>query len=1021
VQGERTNKTDKNEKQLSKIYFLLIFSLNSFIIYMFFPLVEIFYAFLILTIVFFIVFVRLLLNKEAINEIKKFSPWICYKYIKMNRRHIIYSSLGLSFAILLLSMSVLIPQYHEKSIMVQFFQENTDVPALMFSPDPANYFNHEAPYILDISKNVVSSILVNHNLILSNYTYAYYSEYDCRFNETNYVSCGNNSSGDSDPFSINLVSSTPYIYDLLRSLNPTLTTVYNPNKAFLAINFLQFSGLIEYNHNSMLVNFTRTENGDLITHEFNLDFDEIVHIENLNYESRPASYYGPINWKISQDPMTLVLPSNTMYDFLDSLYLEGSYFSSILMQQIWFLDINSLGLNKGLDDLRAQFNSLENLIKNELDRKFNEKIGKNIAFQLQSPLNSILDRFYYNLFDMRMQLLLITTPFLIMGLFLAYFNLDLLNQHKHRLIGILKSRGASKTQIMQLISFEVIITVIISIVTGILLTFPALFLFLFNTDQSLFNDFIKDKTISFIPHDWIWQIPLIGIIFSISINLSSINSLMSINVEQSKEPVDTNESLIQKNYIDIILVVIAVFSIILLSIISVYNPRTDLLNIFSFFSNFIVFIASILILHRLIDFMLIESSQTFWIKRSDSLQLSLINLRKHKNVVKKLMSLLTLGLMIAVGFTVIAYSDHLNREEAVQYSTGSDIRISSDREIPNYNLTEIQGVKSISRVQSYYFSSNLMHHIRLIIVDPNTFADVIYWRSHYSDMNLEDLMNDISINDTAVTYSPMNNFLGVNRGDELNVRHVTKNYAFTVGHSFNQFSGYLYYHSGEYSSSSDHYGSQNIGFLLISNLTFFRFISSLGQTVISDNIQNNLFIKMSENADRQEVLSEIRSLYGDKFTISSVDTKTTHRSMISNEFLTKTTYILIGVSMLMLVVSTSIYSRWSFQQRRYEFGILRTLGMTNREMVKLIITESTIISTFTVAFGTLMGFLISYHLMNQHQFSTYYQFPKAQLYIPLGFVSIITLSATILIILINLLPNLNLRKINVSTLFRDNS
>ncbi|MHA2030159.1 MAG: FtsX-like permease family protein, partial [Candidatus Kariarchaeaceae archaeon] len=198
----------------------------------------------------------------------------------------------------------------------------------------------------------------------------------------------------------------------------------------------------------------------------------------------------------------------------------------------------------------------DNLIKLQLDVQnwiYDQIDLANI--EINSPLyNSILS-YMETAETIQLRLMLVSGPLAGMALFLVYFSLALVEQRKIKLVQVMKIRGTSEDQLRIMFYGEILVSSIIAVVIGMLLSIPWAKLSLRTSDYFEFN--ASEIPLS-IPAVWYWRLPLIGLILALDLHIYSITSLSKLRIDADQDrKVDAREPIWSKIYLDLIIFILS--------------------------------------------------------------------------------------------------------------------------------------------------------------------------------------------------------------------------------------------------------------------------------------------------------------------------------------------------------------------------------------------------------------------------------------------------------------------------------
>lgn len=337
---------------------------------------------------------------------------------------------------------------------------------------------------------------------------------------------------------------------------------------------------------------------------------------------------------------------------------------------------------------------------------------------------------------------------------------------------------------------------------------------------------------------------------------------------------------------------------------------------------------------------------------------------------------LLLTLAVGLGIFAISYNASLgqNVRDSATYSVGASLRINQRFAEPPQFAQQVQqkyasqpGVRAITPVYRTVASTTAdqgSQGLGMLVVDPTSFAQVvnpISWRSDYASEPLPQLMSDLHTHATpdAGVSAPIwalvsQNFAQQNKvkvGDRFALtlnENIFGSTNFIVGSIVSGFptlypnkypDGFVIVDSTSFSRAVEA-GNANAGVVVGPN----EFWAATDGSAVADKTLNN-FIANHPELDGEKMLS-LRD------TLAAAEANPVSSGMRG--------LLLIGAIMaaLLAVLGAIIQSALAARQRATQFAVLRTLGVGNRDLTQILLSEQSVVYVFGLVGGSALGALL---------------------------------------------------------------
>lgn len=649
---------------------------------------------------------------------------------------------------------------------------------------------------------------------------------------------------------------------------------------------------------------------------------------------------------------------------------------TILSQNSVHIKVDHTALSTDLDVLNSQISEISSKIE--------------IFYPDLTVLNFLeltLAQVENQLVQMKLFLIYFALPGLLLGAFVFKYAIDLSIEERSREIGLLRTKGATRKQIAQVVGMESTILALSGMVVGIIVGYALSMLISISLGAN--SDLFKPITSSSLYYSL-----GIGVIIAATAAVLSTKQLLTPKVVDSvKAKQSSNVVFWKRLYVDFIL--LALVGIIYLLNYFGFDLIPDVINTtYDFLAPIFTWIGVSLALIRFFSTFLQKTSSTlttvYHLLFGDLEKIISRNIRFRPKKLSTIAILLTLA--ISFGLTLAIISDTYQQAAVTDanYTIGGDIRIqfpgtdyldynTSDfaiallsefsQEINAYTSLYISQIRfgrttvsilgievssflAVNSLDDYYFASKSVDAAMQSLLTPTdgVFSNVIF-SSALADPT-----------STTTTTSPKGSGGGgsvpttstFTIGDVVPFTSSGEEIAVTIGDIANYFP-----------AVSDITGRPEGDFpFAIANVDFLLNPSSTNTTLLTDANASIALISVKDGVDIQALTEQINEWYSVTYASSSAllianvadeiaDYQLTINSLLG---LTSMEYILV---LVISFLGMQIFLASAIYERKKEFGTYFALGASERSIRKIIFGEISAVVLFSVVAGTLLSFLIS--------------------------------------------------------------
>ncbi len=537
-------------------------------------------------------------------------------------------------------------------------------------------------------------------------------------------------------------------------------------------------------------------------------------------------------------------------------------------------------------------------------------------------------------------------------------------------ISVIKSRGASRAQIVTVYLIQAIAVCVCALFTGIPL---GVFLCRFIGSSNGFLDLVSRAALDVRINPEALYISVAACALSILMMLSPVirQSRMSI-VDYKRSTAKPKNPLWIRLYIDILLLV---FSLYILYTYETIYSSVNLSDPLLFLCSSLFVMACGLIFLRLFPWLmklLFITARSLW---PPEIYVSLTRIMRSRGEERFIMLFLIFTVAIGIFDAKAARTFNMNRENNIQHVNGADLIVReawknnqpplgiqgpSDglppivwEESDYSKFTEYSHAISVTKVQrtaiNVYVPDGKVRG-ELLAIDTKAFGETAYIRSDLYKRHLFEYLNVLSQNPSAVLVSSeFADTYGFRLGDHMDLKSLDNRDMNGV------ICGFVDYWPGHKNivQIKDEAGqlADTPNFLVVANLNYVQSIWGLSPYEIwikTDGTTNNPFYGFAEER-------------GLRFALFK-DTKADIINMRNDPQIQSTNGVLtlnFLVILFICFVGFLIYWVLSIKARVLQFGIFRAMGMPMRGILVMLLNEQFFVSVLSVCVGIVIGELCS--------------------------------------------------------------
>ncbi len=574
---------------------------------------------------------------------------------------------------------------------------------------------------------------------------------------------------------------------------------------------------------------------------------------------------------------------------------------------------------------------------------------------------------------------------LILGLVLFFVSImtDLLVERQIDAIALLRSRGATRWQIIVAFLLQGVGLNLISIIVGPLLAIPAVFLLVHVTlaaaDQGALNILSDDLLPWFLELGWLPFIVVIGSLLTMALALVRATSFDVLSLRRETTRTKRN-SLLQRLGLDGIAALLAVigymFSTYILNAgVLDAHLRLLLLSPLTVFEIVFLALAMLLFLLRIFPFVLQRAAALAARSRGATLQLAMTHMARAPREPVRMTLLLALAIAFAI-FTLVFTASQVQRQpDIASYQTGADfvgmlpapgmIVTAAQVQQATQTYRHISGVTDAA-LGFTSTASGLNLNIALNAIDAATFAASAHWTEQNSAQPLSSLMAQLLKQRSHPTAS----IPAIVDASTWRMLNLAPGKHFTL--VISPVSVPLDFVAISEVHFLPLFGGNATGGILIDYQTYSSILSGVGVIASSSFAANTVWLRTRD--DSTSLQSVRNALSKGRFQLNNLQDRRAIIEQLSHDplYLDQVGTVTLGAfTALLLAFVGNIAGSWfRVRVRQTNFAVLRALGATNQQIGSIHTWEQGVISITALVLGVLLGALFAAWIVPLFVFTT---------------------------------------------------
>ncbi len=594
-----------------------------------------------------------------------------------------------------------------------------------------------------------------------------------------------------------------------------------------------------------------------------------------------------------------------------------------------------------------------------------------------SPVGGALYTISEFLIAVQFIILIFILPMIGGALFLALYSFGLIENRKRKFIAILKSRGASTTQVATSLSLEILFSSLIGFILGILLAYgstPFMIKFLGIKHTFTFSELIYNfKGIVF-------PVLFFSIVIGYDLNLNEILTLSPLSISEAEEPVEQEITGWKKYYVDVFMLLLGILGLIILEVLKSRQPsqlQTILMLVISPVTLIGISVGSVLAVSRYFGPLSKSVGDWSWIKLGNLPSFSLKNLHLRRETASGLASVLLLTTLIGVFLVIVPFSLQVGAERQLLYNLGGEIQVS---QLSNWNASDFsflhgdEGYEAVTGVyiiefEIYLATSSVSQKVRLIGIDTKTFLKAAYIENSFLDFNKEDLSSLLKPLDPTHRVFPAL-IWSSDANEKLLSPGRSQTFTLTDKHQVTLSRDFVFKITGQF----DYWPllidtvKQESGFRMVVPLNAIYSILDVIMPTMLDRSDPYLIAKAKPGYSIEKVGQNLLNTVAPYFSSPRVETilDTTQSQGSRAVLATVPKIVKMGyvVMLIQALIAVAMFASLTIASRKREIGLYKALGMLKSQLLVMFLTEILFILMFSLSLGTIFGIFASKTVMS---------------------------------------------------------
>ncbi|MGY5863861.1 MAG: FtsX-like permease family protein [Candidatus Thorarchaeota archaeon] len=682
---------------------------------------------------------------------------------------------------------------------------------------------------------------------------------------------------------------------------------------------------------------------------------------------------------------------------------------------------DSIPSNSLSEDNIFQSSTLVRISASALAASGPENIGLNLfgladrvdsRFDIEwSGIENILDmQASVNTYVETLSLSILALPIILLALFFSVFAADTFMAPRTVEVGIVRSKGATYSQVSSIFLWETAIIGSLAVIFGIIFSvffaplIPSSLSFM-SFDWSVYTYYLSQTVIS--PSTLLRSIGLTvlpSMLFILYLGRKAASTEIGLTLmEFTEDPTEQVESHGFTIGASVVLLVLVILMMYLL-------PKNPMIFLFEISLGtaawfFIAYNGS-----KISRVGLAKLSEKLSFVLGQKNRISAGYLRMRKGRIIPLMVVLALTMSSTIAFSVQSESLKVDLSREVDYALGADIRIDcTARELDfNDTLTSIDGIEHVTPVLRTWARLGT-EEITVEALYPDEYAEIGHFdQSSFPEsspaatlMELDSVPDGVIISDYLA--SRLDKIVGDNLTMEMTRVGSTQQVTFTIVGTMHSAPGFGYAAAAEMPSSTlgSGFGFQaGYSGFVIANIEYVSFETEI-QTV-------DLFLgDLVDGANKTRILEDMQTI-PDVFPNIPTEFDLKTHSLFTALFLNTVEGLFsIGflMSLILSIFALSISLGSVVRERRKEYAVMRAIGGSKRQVVSMVFSEFSGVVFASLALslilGAVFGFVMGFLLNNMSPFS---RVLASTISFPIGFLSIVLFIEILTMVIGSYLP-----------------
>ncbi len=554
-------------------------------------------------------------------------------------------------------------------------------------------------------------------------------------------------------------------------------------------------------------------------------------------------------------------------------------------------------------------------------------------------------------------LLLFTVPLFGLSLFLLYFSTVLTEHRIRQVLNILKLRGTESYFVQTSYYLETILLSTLVILFSLLVSLPLV--------SIMFANFGLGGA-KYLRAETFYQ--LLILTFTIFLNLSLFRDpeLVNFGEYQTNFELSDRVPLWKSMNLDIILVVFGSLPLVFstLEITSSNQVLGTYLQYFFPIGILLFVLGSILLIINYYSLLPIIFEKIFGNLNKVEVEVVSKNLKYHRHYTSKFIALVFLSTVLLTSYSLIPSSLSATQTRTVYYNSGSDLSlrlVAPLTQNETKELMNIPGIVASTPIRLGYYRSDKFYS--MMGIDPLSYNSSAYWRPWFSSTGLPEIQQTLNTKGNTYVYTGSTDAGSIKVG---------RNFTMDFFNSYKVLNPIgTFHYLPKLITSETSLSALNVFFL--TSIETFNSVFNVSQVPKSEillffSLSYYQFIKIKQGTDTNQLRSILVSKFPGilKFDDSISELHKTKNGLdgraYSLTFLTD-----IGFVLALTLASTVFYSFLILDQRKREFGILRSLGMKLKTIWNLMFTESLLTLLLPLVLGIPVGLILTYYILLGYQ------------------------------------------------------